>query len=130
MREQELVKAVRETARTDSAEGTEQAVRATLSVLGERLAGGEPGDLSSQLPPALAEAIPEQGRGERFGLQEFYRRVAEREGPGCTERDARRHARATVAALKAAVTPGEFEHLVSQLPDEYAELLGTGPVQH
>jgi uncharacterized protein (DUF2267 family) len=35
-----------------------------------------------------------------------------------------------VAAIKAAVTPGELEHLVAQLPDDYAELLGTEPVQH
>lgn len=130
MNEQELAAAVRQTAGTDTVEHTEQAVRATLAVLGERLAGGEPGDLASQLPPALAEVIPSEGRGERFGLQEFYRRVADREGSGCTERDARRHARATMAAVKAAITPGEFEHLVAQLPDEYAELLGTEPVQH
>jgi uncharacterized protein (DUF2267 family) len=130
MKEQDLVAAVRETAGTDTVEHTEQAVRATLAVLGERLAGGEPGDLASQLPPALAGVIPSEGRGERFGLQEFYRRVADREGHGCSERDARRHARATMAAVKAAITPGEFEHLVGQLPDEYAELLGTEPVQH
>jgi uncharacterized protein (DUF2267 family) len=42
MKEQELVAAVRQTAGTDTAEHTEQAVRATLAVLGERLAGGEP----------------------------------------------------------------------------------------
>ena len=130
MKQQELVAAVRETAGTDTAEHTEQAVRATLAVLGERLAGGEPGDLASQLPPALAKVIPSQGKGERFGIQEFYCRVAEREGSGCSERDARRHARATVAAIKTAITPGEFEHLVAQLPDDYAELLGTEPVQH
>ena len=74
--------------------------------------------------------IPSEGRGERFDLQEFYRRVADREGSGCTERDARRHARATMAAIKAAITPGEFEHLVAQLPDDYAELLVTEPGQH
>ena len=40
--EQELVAAVRQTAGTDTAEHTEQAVRATLAVLGERLAVGKP----------------------------------------------------------------------------------------
>ena len=63
MNEQELVAAVRQTAGTDTVEHTEQAVRATLAVLGERLAGGEPGDLASQLPPTLAEVIPGEGRG-------------------------------------------------------------------
>ena len=42
MNEQELVAAVRQTAGTDTAEHTEQAVRATLAVLGERLAVGKP----------------------------------------------------------------------------------------
>ena len=130
MKHNEIVSAVHDTAGTDTLDHTEQAVRATLAVLGERLAGGEPGDLASQLPPALAEVVPAEGRGERFGLEEFYRRVAAREGRGCTDQQARRHARATVAAIKAAVTPGEFDDLVGQLPDEYADLLGTEPVQH
>lgn len=130
MKAEEIIAAVQETARTDTREHTEDAVRATLAVLGERLSGGEPADLASQLPPALAEAIPTEGKGERFGLEEFYRRVADREGQDCTVEEARRHARATVAAIKAAVTDSEFEELASQLPDEYAELLGTEPVQH
>jgi uncharacterized protein (DUF2267 family) len=130
MKQDEIVAAVRATAGTDSAGHTEKAVRATLAVLGERLYGGETEDLASQLPASLAEAIPAEGKGERFGLEEFYQRVAEHEGEGCSEQEARRHARATVAALKAAVTEGEFADLVSQLPTEYADLLGSEPVQH
>lgn len=97
---------------------------------GERLAGGEASDLASQLPPALAEALPARGRGGRFDLDEFYRRVAEREGRSCSPQEARRHSRATVAALRASVTPDEFDDLVAQLPNRYAELVGTEPVQH
>ncbi len=130
MKENEIIAAVRETAGTQTHEHTEQAVRATLAVLGQRLAGGEPGDLASQLPPSLAEAIPTEGGGERFGLQAFYERVADGEGQGCSAQEARHHARATVAALRVAVSDGEFDELASQLPGEYAELLGTEPVQH
>lgn len=98
-------------------------MRAVLSVLGERLAGGEPKDLAAQLPPALADAIPTHGKGERFGIDEFYNRVAEREGRGCTPDAAREHTRATIAALKLAVTPGEFDEVASQLPKDYSHLL-------
>lgn len=123
MKEHEIVAEVQKSTDIDSHEHAEQAVRAVLSVLGERLAGGEPKDLAAQLPPALAEAIPTQGQGDQFGLDEFYSRVAEREGRGCTPDAAREHTRATIAALKLAVTPGEFEEVADQLPKEYSELL-------
>jgi uncharacterized protein (DUF2267 family) len=44
-------------AELDSTEQSEKATRATLSVLGERLAGGEPGDPASQLPTGYAELL-------------------------------------------------------------------------
>ncbi|KPM54808.1 hypothetical protein CcI49_07655 [Frankia sp. CcI49] len=130
MKRDELVSVVRETGRMDSVEHAETAIRATLAVLGERLSGGETKDLASQLPPALARALPPSGRGERFGLDEFYRRVAEREGGGCDRAHARQHARAVVAALKTSVSPNEFEDVAGQLPHGYDELLGREPVIH
>jgi uncharacterized protein (DUF2267 family) len=129
MKEHEIIAAVRRTAGLADRESAERAVKATLSVLGQRLAGGEPHDLASQLPPGLAEALPDEGPGERFGIDEFYRRVAEAEG-GSPE-TAREHARAVAAVLKAAVTPGELEDVLAQLPDEYHELFSvSGPVRH
>ncbi|ABW13387.1 MULTISPECIES: DUF2267 domain-containing protein [Frankiaceae] len=130
LKQDEIVSAVRGTARIDSVEHAEAAVRATLSVLGERLSGGETKDLASQLPSPFAQALPPAGRGERFGLDEFYRRVAEREGEGCDEAHARQHARAVVAALKASISPDEFEDVAGQLPSDYADLLGREPVIH
>lgn len=130
MKRDEIVSAVRETGRIDSVEHAESAIGATLSVLGERLAGGETKDLASQLPPVFAQALPPSGRGERFALDEFYRRVAEREGRGCDEAHARQHARAVVAALKASISPDEFEEVAGQLPHGYADLLGREPVIH
>lgn len=130
MKEHEIVAAVQENARTDTPEHTRAAVQATLGVLGQRLSGGEARDLASQLPPALAEALPVEGAGERFDLDEFYRRVADREGQGCTPQQARQHARATMTALRSGITPGEFDDLVNQLPEDYGELVGTDPVQH
>jgi uncharacterized protein (DUF2267 family) len=124
MRYDELVKAVGETARIDREEA-DRAARATVAVLGERLAGGEAKDLLSQLPTELHGAALAGGSGERFGIEEFYERVAQAEGEGCTAEDARRHARAVVAAIKAAVSDGELGDLESQLPADYADLLAT-----
>jgi uncharacterized protein (DUF2267 family) len=53
MRYDELIGQVRERGRLDSREEAERATRAVLETLGERLAGGEPHDLASQLPQEL-----------------------------------------------------------------------------
>ncbi|WP_255357222.1 DUF2267 domain-containing protein [Sciscionella sediminilitoris] len=80
-------------------EHARNATEATLTVLGQRLAGNEPADLAAQLPPSVAEALPESGGRGTFGLEEFYRRAGDAEGRGCTQDAAREHARAVVAAL-------------------------------
>ncbi|MBX6391065.1 MAG: DUF2267 domain-containing protein [Frankia sp.] len=130
MKQDELVAAIRATGRIGSVAQAEAAVRATLAVLGQRIAGGETKDLASQLPPAFAEALPRSGGGERFGVDEFYRRVAELEGDFCSPQLARRHARAVMAALRASVTPTEFEDVAGQLPADYDDLLSREPVIH
>jgi len=130
MKQDELVSAIRTTGGFESARQAERAVRATLAVLGERISGGETRDLAAQLPAAFAEVLPPRGAGERFGVQEFYRRVAEFEGDSCTAAKARRHARAVVAALKTGISPAEFEDVAGQLPADYADLLSREPVIH
>jgi uncharacterized protein (DUF2267 family) len=130
MKQDELVSAIRVTGGFESARQAETAARATLTVLGERLFGGETKDLAAQLPAAFAEALPPVGAGERFDVNEFYRRVAALEGDSCTAPKARRHARAVVAALKASVSPAEFEDVAAQLPGDYADLLSREPVIH
>lgn len=129
MREREIVAAVSDISGLDDADHAAAATHATLAVLGERLAGGEPKDLAAQLPSGIAEALPRTGRGATFGVEEFYRRVADEEGRGCTPDGAREHARAVVAALKTGVTDGEFADVTAQLPNDYrADLLSTSPV--
>lgn len=130
MQQHELVSAVAHSAEISDQGSAERAVRATLSTLGRRLSGGQTGNLASQLPAAFADTMPAEGPGERFDLAEFYRRVAEAEGDRCTPQQARRHARAVLATLKVGLTGHEFDHVAAQLPDEYADLLGTEPVQH
>ena len=124
----QMVSAVRESARIDSREHAEKAVRATVAVLGQRLAG-EARDLAAQLPDDLAADMPTEAEAERFDLDEFYRRVAEKEGHGCTEAEARQHARATMVAIRESVG-AEWQHVLDQLPDDYADLVSTENVQH
>ncbi len=101
----------------------ERATGAVLSVLGERLSGGEPGDLAAQLPPEIAEALPDRGAGEVFGVEEFDRRVAEREGGRCSLPEAHRHAVAVMQVVLSAVSVGERREVAAQLPAEYWDLL-------
>ncbi|HYH31972.1 MAG TPA: DUF2267 domain-containing protein [Pseudonocardia sp.] len=129
MQQHELVSAVTGTTGMSSADA-DRALRATVQVLGSRLAGGQTAKLAAQLPTELASALPAEGAGERFDVEEFYRRVADAEGEGCTATQARQHARATMAAFKAGLTGHEFDHVATQLPPDYADLLGTEPVQH
>jgi uncharacterized protein (DUF2267 family) len=129
MKEHEMVAAVGATTGLDHT-GAVGAVRAVLQVLGRRLAGGQAGNLAAQLPPALAELLPESAPGERFDAEEFVARVAETEGSPTHLEQARQHTKATLAAIKAAVGDAEFGHVASQLSADYADLLGTEPVQH
>ena len=128
MNADQFVPAVRDSAGIDTREHAEKAVRATLAVLGQRLAG-EASDLAAQLPPQLVADMPTGPESERFGLDEFYRRVAAAEGHGCTEQEARRHARAVTAALREAVG-AEYLQLLDQLPDDYGDLTHSENVQH
>lgn len=128
MQETELLSAVQSTGGVDTMEHARTATEATLRTLGSRLAGGETRDLAAQLPGSLGDYLPETGEGSSFPVMEFYERVSEADG--CPTERARQHARAVMAAVKASVTENEFDHLAAQLPSEYDDLLGTGPVLH
>jgi uncharacterized protein (DUF2267 family) len=128
MKLDQMVAAVRETARIDTREHAERAIRATVAVLGQRLAG-EAADLAAQLPADLAGDMPTDTKAERFDLDEFYRRVAEKEGLGCSEAQARQHARATMTVIRETVG-AEWQHVLDQLPKDYADLVSTENVVH
>jgi uncharacterized protein (DUF2267 family) len=131
MQQQEFISAVRQSLDLDN-EGASAAVRATLSVLGRRLAGGEGKDLASQLPGSLAAQIPDDAPGEQFDVTSFYQRVAEAEraeGREVTDAQARQHARAVAKGLETALTDGLWDHVAGQLPEDYDDLLGTDNVQ-
>lgn len=128
MQEHEFVAAVKESLDLDN-HSADRAVRATLTVLGQRLEGGEAKDLAAQLPGSLKELLPNDGPGERFDVNAFYERIAAEEGEGVTVAQARQHARAIAKGLETAVSDGEWNDITSQLPADYADFLGTEPVQ-
>jgi uncharacterized protein (DUF2267 family) len=130
MQEHEFVAAVKESLGLPDNESAERAVTATLTVLGQRLEGGESKDLAAQLPGGLADALPDEGAGERFDVDTFYQRIAEQEGDGVTVAQARQHARAIAKGLETALSDGEWQNFTSQLPTDFQDFLGTDPVQN
>jgi uncharacterized protein (DUF2267 family) len=122
MKYDEFISQVSKRANIDSREAAERAVAATLETLGQRLAGGEPKDLASQLPPEIAMFLqqPDSGSGEAFSVDEFFWRVSQREGVDLTE--ATFHARVILGLLSESVTMGEIQNVQAQLPNDFAQL--------
>jgi uncharacterized protein (DUF2267 family) len=99
------------------------AIRATLETLGERLAGGEAKDLASQLPREIGYYLFRGSAGfggERFDYNEFVERVAYR---ACVDRPKAAYlSRVVMELVNEAVSPGEFEDVVQQLPADFSPL--------
>ena len=122
MNGEQFIAEVKNLAELDNDEDAQKAVRATLETLRERLAGNEPADLAAQLPPEIAPFVEGAGGRETFSVEEFYDRVAQKEGVFNDE--AIRHARAVATVLQTAVTGGALEDVRSQLGNDYEELYG------
>jgi uncharacterized protein (DUF2267 family) len=104
----------------------ERATRVVPETLAERLAGGEPKDLASQLPPELGRHLLHvgAGTGEPFSPDDFFALVSVREGVDLPA--AVQLARAVTAVLQEAVSPGEIEDVRSQLPRDFDRLFEAG----
>lgn len=122
MKGDEFITEVKNLAELGSNEEAEEATRATLETLRERLAGDEPSNLAAQLPPEVAPYAEGEGGRESFPVEEFYDRVAQKSG--VDREEAVRHARAVATVVQTAVTGGELDDVRSQLGDEYGELFG------
>ena len=100
----------------------ERAVIATFETLGERVSGGEASDIAAQLPEELQGPLRRaSGNPEGFGLEGFFRRVAEKEGVDINK--ATDHATAVMKVLSEAISSGELSDVRSQLPREFYPLL-------
>ncbi len=126
MKHDEFIGQVQHRARLSSRGDAEIATRATLETLAERLDGGEANDLASQLPRGLAGYLRTglAGEGVHFSMEEFFHCVSEREGVDVSK--AICHARAVIAVLYEAVSPGEMADVRAQLPAEYSQLFEPG----
>jgi uncharacterized protein (DUF2267 family) len=103
-------------------EAAERAAVATLSTLADRLSAGEARDLAAYLPAELRAALATDDRAEPFRVDQFLRRVAQREGIDDLQ-DAERHARAVLTALAREVPPGEWKDMTAELPNDFEPLL-------
>ncbi|MCP9956671.1 DUF2267 domain-containing protein [Streptomyces sudanensis] len=126
MRYDEFLARVRERGEYHDQAEAAQITRAVLEVLGHRITPGEAADLAAQLPGDLGDVLTADADGgrptERFGIEEFHRRVAER--TGARPRTAQWDASAVLSTLADAVSGGELNQIISQLPSSYAVLFG------
>jgi uncharacterized protein (DUF2267 family) len=104
------------------------ATEAVLETLGERLAGGEVDDLKALLPGELRPALElgrlhSGGKAERFDVEEFVGRVADRVGE-TSHVEALDDARFVFGALRELLPLKELDDILAELPREYDDLLG------
>ena len=120
MKYDEFIARVAENVGVSSAEA-EKLTSATLETLAERISGGEARDLAAQLPMALQDALlPASEEAEGFSFKEFVRRTAERAGMDAGVAEIA--VDAVLVTLRDAVTPGEFDDVLSQLPQDFKRL--------
>jgi len=122
MKYDEFIKHVQSVAQLDSRQAAEQATRATLETIAERIVGDEASQLAAQLPAELGQSLRghEGENGNFFSLQEFYRRVSQKAGVEPVA--AAMQVRAVFTVLNQAVTPGEFADVKANFSDDYSEL--------
>jgi uncharacterized protein (DUF2267 family) len=118
---EEFLQRVADRAGISQADAT-AATEAVLETLADRIAGGEVADVISQLPvelhPPLRRGAERTRKAERMSLEDFIRRVAEREGTDAET--ARDHTRAVFETLREAIGEREFLDITAQLPAAYA----------
>ncbi|MCW2685998.1 MAG: hypothetical protein JWR37_888 [Mycobacterium sp.] len=120
MQYEEFIDRVAESAGVSRNEA-EALTRATLATLAERITGGEARDLAAQLPiPLQNPLLGAEEPAEAFTFEEFVRRTAERAGADPVVAEIA--VDAVMATLREAVTPGEFDDVLSQLPEDFKRL--------
>lgn len=120
----QILDTVQERAQLESPERSLEVIRATLETLNERLVGGEAKDLAAQLPEPLKLYLGgDTASGRPYTREEFLRHIGEREGASAEE--AERHARAVLETIGSAISAGELQDVLDQLPRELRELFGS-----
>ncbi len=124
MKYDQFLAVVSEQSGVNDRDHADQAAKIVLATIGQRLAGHEPRDLASQLPQELQGPLLQHVGADETGddLDDFLRRVADREGRGCSPEQALSHAQAVIGTIAGFVSEGEIEDLRAQLPTGYAAL--------
>ena len=122
MKYADVVADVQERAQIPSVLQADLATRATLHALGRRLAGCRNKQVAYRLPAPLASELPEAGEPASFGVTGFYELVADLEKVPVPTAES--HARTVIAVLRERMEEDEFDAIVEELPDDYADLLG------
>lgn len=125
MKTEKFLEQVNQRAGLASTEEVRRVVEGALETLGERLEKTEREKLAAQLSDQLKEFLLKRQITERYSLEEFYNRISARADVGYPEAVA--GTRAVMAVLQDAVSRGEIDHILAQLPDEYEELFGQEP---
>ncbi|MFH1147601.1 MAG: DUF2267 domain-containing protein [Pseudomonadota bacterium] len=125
MKYQEFLKRVKGEAGLESLEDAARITRVVIETLGERVSRTERHELAAQVPHELREYLSGRCEKDRYMLEEFYDRVTARADIGYP--NAVRQTLAVMKVLQEAVTPGELQDILGELPDQYAELFGREP---
>jgi uncharacterized protein (DUF2267 family) len=121
MKAHEFYQKVAERSQLSKEEATDL-TRAVLETLALRLSPGEAHDLAAQLADPLAEPVEAKATGpERFRLPELIRRVSAR--TGLNEAETTAGVRAVLITLREAIDANEFDDVMAQLPNDFAQLL-------
>ncbi len=109
----------------DTADEVLNVSRAFLHTLTEHLAGNAADNLGAQLPAQLLDIIreispEERDQGQRFTLEEFYERVADK--AGVDAETGKRYTHDFMAIFGKMITKGEFDKIERTLSDDYAPL--------
>ncbi len=124
MQAPEFLKRVQDYGQITTEEEALRATSATLTTLGERLSSDEVRDLFAQLPNEIVQSclsIEMQG-SEEFSVDEFVQRVSAR--AHVDSATAHRYTRAVLSTMQEAISSGELEDILAQLPREFNSLFG------
>ncbi|RSM80893.1 DUF2267 domain-containing protein [Kibdelosporangium aridum] len=130
MQHDEFIGQVQNRANLPSRGDAEGATRATLETLGERIPENVAVKLASELPQEIGEHLRRTvtmagaGSGERFGRDEFIRRVAQRSYTD--EPQAAYQSRVVLEVLRDATTSGSVNKVRDALPEDLRVLVDAG----
>ena len=120
----EFVRTVRSRGGFESDERAERVTASTFETIGEIIPTPDKRQLIKRLPAELQGLFERHPPVPPYSLDEFFSRVAAREG--ATFEDAERDVRVAVSVLRDATAGGEIEDIWARLPGEYRRLLNPG----